>query len=222
MAIEAVIFDVNETLFSLAPIRDRMTDVGLDGERLEPWFRAILVDGIAAVAAGRFAAFPDLARHHLGVELRRRGLPADDEIIATVLAGFEHTTPHDDVRPAFERLRAAGLRAATLTNGTAAVTRGFLERSGLDGFVGNVWDVEAAGAWKPAPAPYRWAVAQLGVSVDRVAMIAVHPWDVQGAMAAGLVGAFLERPGAAGYPAGFPRPDHRAASLTDLVEHLAA
>lgn len=222
MKIDAVVFDVNETLFSLSPVRDRMLEVGLDADRLEPWFRAILVDGIAAAAAGRFVAFPDLARHHLGVELRRSGQPADDATIARVLAGFEQTTPHDDVGPAFEQLRAADVRIATLTNGTAAITRGFLERCGLDGFVDEVWDVEAVGCWKPAPAPYRWAVERLGLPADRVAMVAVHPWDIQGAMAAGLVGAFLERPGAAGYPSGFPQPDRRATSLTDLVERLAA
>jgi 2-haloacid dehalogenase len=75
-----------------------------------------------------------------------------------VLDGFDEASPHDDVRPAFEQLRAAGVRIATLTNGTAAVTRGFLERTDLDGFVDEVWDVEAAGFWKPALASYRWAV----------------------------------------------------------------
>lgn len=220
MAIQAVVFDVNETLFSLAPVRDRMVEAGLGADRLEPWFRAILVDGIAAAAAGRFVAFPDLARHHLDVELRRGGQPADEATIGRVLAGLEQTTPHDDVGPAFEQLRSAGVRIATLTNGTAAITRAFLERCDLDVFVDEVWDVEAAGSWKPAPAPYRWAVERLGLPADRVAMVAVHPWDIQGAVAAGLVGAFLERPGAAGYPSGFPRPDHRAASLTDLVARL--
>jgi 2-haloacid dehalogenase len=58
------------------------------------------------------------------------------------------------------------------------------------------------------------------VPTDRVAMVAVHPWDIQGAMAAGLEGAFLERTGTAGYPTAFLHPDHHAASLTDLVARL--
>lgn len=220
MGIQAVVFDVNETLFSLAPVRDRMVEAGLGADRLEPWFRAILVDGIAAAAAGRFVAFPDLARHHLDVELRRDGQPADNATIARVLAGFEQTTPHDDVGPAFERLRSAGVRIATLTNGTAAITRAFLERCDLDVFVDGVWDVEAAGAWKPTPAPYRWAVERLGLPAERVAMVAVHPWDVHGAMAAGLVGGFVEREGGAPWPTSLPPPDDRAGSLPRLIEAL--
>lgn len=222
MSTQAVVFDVNETLFPLTPIRSRMAGVGIDPERLEAWFRAILVDGIAAAAAGRFVAFPDLARHHLRAELRRAGVPAQDEAIASVFAGFGETVPHEDVRPAFEHLRNAGRTIVTLTNGTAEVTRDFLYRAELAGLVDHVWDVEAAGCWKPAPAPYRWAVDQLGLPPDRVAMVAVHPWDVQGAMAAGLVGGFVDRPGGAGYPPDLPPPDHRGTTLLELAEQLTA
>ena len=220
MNIDAVVFDVNETLFSLAPVSERMVAVGLDADRLESWFRAILVDGIGAAAAGRFVSFSSLARDHLAVELRRADLEASEEVISDILGGFARTEAHPDVRPALERLAAAGVRTATLTNGTVAVTRSFLERAELASLVDEVWDVEEAGSWKPAPAAYRWAVARLGLPARRVAMVAVHAWDVQGAMAAGLVGAFLQRAGAAPYPPSLPEPHHRETSLLRLVETL--
>lgn len=37
-------------------------------------------------------------------------------------------------------------------------------------------------SWKPFPSSYQFAVKQLGVSADRVCMVASHPWDIAGAM----------------------------------------
>jgi hypothetical protein len=42
--VELVLLDVNETLFSLRPVADRMAEAGLDGE-LELWFTRILATG---------------------------------------------------------------------------------------------------------------------------------------------------------------------------------
>jgi HAD superfamily hydrolase (TIGR01493 family) len=36
--------------------------------------------------------------------------------------------------------------------------------------------------WKPFSSSYQYAVKQLGVSAERVCMVASHPWDIAGAM----------------------------------------
>jgi 2-haloacid dehalogenase len=218
--IDAAVFDVNETLFPLDPVRSRMVDAGLEAHRLEPWFRAVLVDGIAAAATGTLVTFADLARHHLDIEFDRAGLRVPADAGDGVLEGFNHTVAHPDVRPALEHLRAAGVRAVTFTNGSATITRSFLQRAGLDDLVDDVWDVQAAGRWKPATAAYRWAVDRLDVPADRVAMIAVHPWDIHGAMVAGLIGGFVDREHSGRYPPGFRAPDHRARTLTEVAAQL--
>lgn len=220
MSVSAVVFDVNETLFPLTPVRDRMVRAGLGPERLETWFRAVLIDGMAAAAADGPAGFPELARHHLQVELAQAGLAADPSTIAGILSGFEEVEAHPDVLPALQFLDQHEVEVALLTNGSAEVVEGFAERCGLRALVGAVWDVAAAGRWKPHPAPYRWAVAQLGVAADEVAMVAVHPWDVHGAKAAGLVGGWLDRSGQGRYPPGFHTPDLVAQRLPELVERL--
>lgn len=221
VSVELVLLDVNETLFSLDPVAERMAAVGLEGQ-LELWFTRILRDGFAAAAAGGFAGFRDLAGHHLRELLLRRELPAGDTEVEHVLAGFDEVVAHPDVAAGLTAMRSAGVVAVALTNGSAAITRSFLERAGLTDLVDAVHDVSETGRWKPAPEPYLAQVAERGVRPEAAALIAVHPWDVFGAQSAGLVGAWLDRDGAIGYPDVFGSPDVQAGSLGALVDRLLA
>lgn len=219
MTVRAVVLDVNETLFSLDAVRDRFADVGLDPDDLPLWFAQVLRDGFAATAAGGFVAFPDLARHHLGALL-------PDEVDADaaadhVIGGFELVTAHPDVRPALESLRASDVTVATLTNGTASITRDFLDREGLSDLVATVMEVGEVGTWKPGRAAYDHALERLGTTAEETALVAVHPWDVHGAMQAGLVGTWVDR-GERTWPSYWDHPDHEVDSLTAAVAALAA
>jgi 2-haloacid dehalogenase len=218
--VEAVLFDVNETLLGLAPVAAVFTEVGLDPERLDSWFRSVLVDGIAAAAAGTFASFPDIARHALGNELAAAGLPTDAGREEQVLEAFGALEVHATVRPALERLRVAEVAAVTLTNGSASVIRGALERAGLEALVAHTWDVTEVGRWKPAPDPYLWAATRLGLPPGRVALVAVHPWDVHGAQAAGLQGVWIDSDGTDRYPAHLHAPAVSAPDLVTAMDRL--
>ena len=62
---------------------------------------------------------------------------------------------HPDVRPALERLRAAGVRLATLTNSTAEVAEAQLEFAGIRDLFEASLSADTVGRLKPAPQPYR-------------------------------------------------------------------
>ncbi len=216
--VELAILDVNGTLFSLNAVADRLAQVGLDGQ-LDTWFARILRDGFAAAAAGAFAPFPRLARHHLTVLLDARGEQVEDGPLDHVIDGFKEVTAYPDVEPGLRRLREAGVTVTTMTNGTVEITRDFLHREGLNGLVDAMYDVEMVGRWKPAPDAYRYVLEQHELGPERAALIAVHPWDIQGAIHAGLAGAWVNRAGAA-YPEGFIPPTMQGASLAEIVEQL--
>jgi 2-haloacid dehalogenase len=108
---------------------------------------------------------------------------------------------------------------ATLTNGSASIARGLLERAGLDELVERHIDVTEVSRWKPAPEPYRHACQTLGVSESDAVLIAVHPWDIHGAKRAGVSAAWLDRDGT-DYPGVFAPPDATAADLPALVREL--
>lgn len=108
-AVDAVVFDVNETLFSLQRLGPPFADAGLDPGLVPLWFARLLRDGFALTAMGRYAPFADLA-----ADAFRSLAPtfADDAVaVAVVLNGFRQLDPHPDVAPAFEILRTAGVPA---------------------------------------------------------------------------------------------------------------
>ena len=215
------ILDVNETLSDLAPLAGRFEEVGAPGGLLPTWFAATLRDGIALAASGQYAAFPDVARAALLALLARVGglTRPLDEAADHVLAGIGTLPLHPDVEPGLRRLREAGLRIATLTNGSAATTEALLGRAGVADLVERTLDVSEVGRWKPAPEPYWYACRALGVALSAAALIAVHPWDVHGAKRAGLGGAWLDRHGDP-YPGVFLAPDATGSDLPTLADRL--
>jgi 2-haloacid dehalogenase len=217
---ELVLFDVNETLVDLAPVAEETARAGVPRSAAMTWFPAVLRDGFAAAATGDLIAFADLATHHLG-ELFAQHQVTDPGAVDAVMGRFQELRPHDDVRPALERLRAADVRVATFTVGTAELSASWLAAGGVDDLVEATLDVRPAGVWKPHPAAYHWACDHLGVAPACTALVAAHPWDVHGAVRAGLTGGFVAR-GGRGYPEVFAPPTAAATSLPALVDTLLA
>lgn len=132
---------------------------------------------------------------------------------APTLALFDVNETLSDLQPL--------LRMATLSNGAAEVAATLLERAGLAELVERRLSVDEVQRWKPAPEPYLYAARELGVPAEQCALIAVHPWDVDGAKRAGLQGAWLNRSNNP-YPAFFEAPDATAGTLGGLADALLA
>jgi 2-haloacid dehalogenase len=76
--------------------------------------------------------------------------------------------------------------------------------------------VEDAGVWKPAPGSYGFVARTCGVEPAELLMVAVHPWDLDGAARAGLSTAWLDRDSAP-YPAYCTAPDHVVGTVAQLA-----
>ena len=214
----AAVFDVIETLFPLAPLRPRLTALGLP-DALDLFFTRILRDAFALDASGTFKPFREIAGGALEVLAAQRGLAPDPAAIDAVLDGFKTLDPHPDVRPAFEKLRAGGVTVATLSNGGVETTRGLLERCGLLPLVSRVMGVDEIRRYKPVKDIYLHAARTLGLAPGRIAMVAVHAWDLEGARRAGLVTAWASRLELRYHPAMGP-PDLSAPDLVGVADCL--
>ncbi len=218
-----VAFDVNETLSDMEPLRARFVGIGAPGHLLEPWFAATLRDGFALTLAGGYAAFSDVAAASLrmalsGIDDLRRDL---EDAVAFVLAGFPELDVHADVPEGIRRLHDAGVRLVTLTNGSVALSEAMLDRAGvLDRFERRM-SVAEVRRWKPAAQPYLYAAAQSGVSVGQMALVAVHPWDTDGAKRAGLPTGWVNRKDQP-YPQTFLEPDATGPDLPAVADALLA
>lgn len=212
---QVIAFDVNETVFSLQAVGRALDRVGAPDGTLQRWFRQVLSDGFALTCAGDFVAFRDLARGTLTRMLD------DEPAAAHVLDAFATLDPHPDVRPALERLAAAGVPAVTLTNGHADMTEHLLARAGLRDLVARCHDVGDVGRWKPAAEAYLHCARRNDVAPQRLGMVAVHSWDIHGARSAGLVTGYASRHEGAAVPH-FRLAHVTADDLRGVIEGLLA
>ncbi len=216
-----VVFDVNETLSDLSPLSGRFADLGAPETMATLWFTAVLRDGLALAATGSAQPFATIGAETLRSLLASVSIDRDvDAAIEHVMSGFMALDVHPDVPAGVRTLRAAGLRLVTLSNGATAVAEQLLGSAGLRSEFDHVLSVEDAGVWKPAAAAYQHAARVCETALADMVLVAVHPWDIDGAARAGMATAWLNRTGLA-FPRHFTAPVHAIESLEELAGVLA-
>lgn len=215
-----IIFDVNETLSDMAPLAGRFEDVGAPAHLATTWFAGVLRDGFALAAAESDAGFADIARTVLDAHLRGIDLTmAAADAVRHVMDGFGQLDVHPDVPGGVRALHDLGIRLVTLSNGSVSVAETLLDRAGVRDRFERLLSVEDAGRWKPARASYAHALAVCEVEARDAMLVAVHPWDVDGAVRAGLRTAWIDRTGRP-YPGHFETPDVTVTSVETLAQGL--
>jgi 2-haloacid dehalogenase len=213
---QVVAFDVNETLLDLAPVAATLVELGQPAGLLPTVFSRTLATGFAATVTGTWcpfrAAFDAALAQLTDLSPGQR---------ATVADAFAELSPHPDVEPALRRLAAAGVRAVTLTHGSPGVAEAGLTRGGVTPLVERCLSSQEIRAWKPGREPYLWAAGVCDVAPDRMALVAVHAWDVHGAQRAGLTGGWAARAERVHAPV-FDPPHVQGAGLVEVVDALLA
>ncbi len=215
-----VVFDVNETLSDMAPLGRRFVDMGAPEASAQIWFASLLRDAFALTAAGGTEKFAVMGSEGLRTVLAGVQLDRDlDSAIEHIMSGFMALEVHPDVPDGIRALTATGRRLVTLSNGSAAVAERLLTGAGLREEFDRLLSVEEAGAWKPARASYAYAAEVCGVDLSDMILVAVHPWDIDGAARAGMQTAFINR-NRRPYPGYFNAPTHTVPALPELAERL--
>ncbi|HWJ31226.1 MAG TPA: HAD family hydrolase [Gaiellaceae bacterium] len=187
MAVEAVVFDVGETLV----------------DETAMWTRAAEAAGVTpfTLMAGLGATIA-LERPHDAVWTM---LGIDPPAGSWVMDDW-----YPDARPCLERLRADGYRVCACGN-----TPAFVEQD-LAPLVDAVASSESLGVWKPAPEFFERLVDLAGVPAERIAYVGDRvDNDVGPAIAAGMTGVHIRR-GPWGYLQTPPDEAIRIESLVEL------
>lgn len=215
-----LIFDVNETLSDMSPMAKRFEDVGAPAHLATSWFAGLLRDGFALTAVQASDSFAHLASESLRGNLHGRSLDLSlEEAVSHIMDGFASLPVHADVPDGVRALDGLGIRLVTLSNGSAAVAEALFDRAGIREHFERLMTVEDAGRWKPAPEAYSYALQACGAEPEGAMLVAVHPWDIDGASRAGLATAWVNRSDGL-YPEYFRAPDLQVVSLADLAEQL--
>jgi 2-haloacid dehalogenase len=194
--------------------------VGAPAHLANTWFAAVLRDGFALAATDRMGRFADIGSAVLRTLLAGQPLNRDvEDAVAAVMSRFRELDVHPDVTAAVPQLGDLGIRLVTLSNGSTNVAHGLLERAGILPHFERLLSAESAGVWKPSSRAYAYAVATCGVEPLEAMLVAVHPWDIDGAAQAGLSSAWVNRAGVS-YPEHFSAATTVVSSLTDLADRL--
>jgi 2-haloacid dehalogenase len=215
---EVLVLDVNETLSDLEPLRGRFEQLGLPGHLLDTWFAATLRDGFALTVAGTCPAFRDVAGDALRTLLASHGIDEPGAVDA-VLSGIVELPAHPDVAPGLRRIHASGVRLITFTNGATAISERMLTDAGVLPLLEHRLSVEEPQRWKPHRDAYLYAAEVCAVDPARMALVAVHPWDVDGARRVGMVGIWVDRKKTP-YPTAFLPADLQVPDFEALADVL--
>ena len=217
---KVVLFDVNETLLDLAPLKQSVGEaLGGRSELVPLWFTTLLQHSLVTTVAGRYHDFGEIAVACLRMVAGGQGIELGQAEAKQAIAPIRSLPPHPDVRPALERLGEAEYRLLALTNSSSAALGEQLQNAGLDGLLEAALSVEQVGLYKPHRRVYRWAADLAGVDISECLVVAAHGWDVAGAAWAGMRAAFIARPGQQPFPLG-PQPDFAVTTLEDLANEL--
>ncbi len=136
-----------------------------------------------------------------------------------LMAAYNALEPFPDVKPGLERLRAAGFQMVIFSNGAPAMLNPLLDAAGLRPYFQDVVSADEIKVYKPTPKIYQHAASRLGRPIGETRLISANPFDVTGALNAGMRAALVNRAGVPLDPLG-ERPDVIVGTLTELAERL--
>ncbi|MBU2531359.1 MAG: haloacid dehalogenase type II [Alphaproteobacteria bacterium] len=219
MSRDTILFDINETVLDLSSLKPRFQAVFGSDLVMPVWFATLLHTSTVCALTDVKSDFATLAGAAVDIVAGRFDISVSDDQRREILSGFQSLAPHADVKPALERLRAAGYQTVAFTNSSHDLVTRQLTNAGLVDLFDERISVEPTGNFKPAPNVYRFVSEQVGRPVEALRLIAAHDWDIHGALTSGLLGAYVARSGAPYHPL-YRKPQIIGDDMVAVVEAI--
>ena len=168
----------------------------------------------------RYADFAQVTEESLVFAARTLGIALDAAVRQRLVHAFFELRAWPDVHDALLELRRDGYRVVVVSNFTAEMMRGAIERSDLRELVDAALSTDLVRAYKPDPRAYAMSLTALGMSREEVCFVAFAGWDAAGAKAFGHPVYWADRAGSAAEELGVPA-DRVARDLAALPDFLA-
>ncbi|MBT99616.1 MAG: hypothetical protein CL902_13490 [Dehalococcoidia bacterium] len=137
--------------------------------------------------------------------------------IENLVASKATPTLFPDVKEPLTRLRGK-YQMAVLSNGDLKSLDGAVNGLGIP--VDRAISAEQAGFYKPHSGVYQHALKELGLPGEQVLHVAAHAWDIRGARAAGMAGAYINRYDIPYVDADGSQADLEVSGLEELANRL--
>jgi 2-haloacid dehalogenase len=218
---KVITFDCYDTLVEFLAddvTREMLGDraAGIDVDRLLGDFETLRFE---TTTSGPYQPYREVLRGTLAEIFTRYGIPYRDEDGDALIAAARTWGPFPDVPPALERLRSAGIQLAIITNSDDDIMAENVGRIGVP--IDFVITAEQAGAYKPSPRTFAYALQAIGCQPEQLVHVAQgFDYDIMPAHALGWNRVWINRYGKTGDPA--YGPYHELPDLSGLPDLIGA
>lgn len=211
-----VAFDLYGTLLDVSGMAARMTyALGRDATQLlAAWRTAQLERSWDLNRTGAYEPFDQVTAWALDKVAADLGEVIAPTARVHLIDEWLQVPPHADAKATLDRLRAAKVRAAVLSNGTRPMIALAISEAKLH--LDEVCSVDDVRVYKPDPRVY--SLLDALAPRDATLFVSSNAFDAEGAKRAGLTVAFVDR--GAARPA--VEPDFRVGSLSELLAIVEA
>ena len=216
-----IIFDVNETLMDMTPLKKKINVLLDSGKGFRIWFGMLLHYSLVDNSTNNYHDFSELANATLDMAAVALNVTIKNKDKNEALQTIKQLSAYNDVLKGLQLLKDNGFRLATLTNSAPATLSAQLQSGKITRFFDATLSIDAIKKYKPALETYKWAAKQLSVNISEAILVAAHGWDVAGALQAGMQAAFIKRKGQSLYPLSL-KPGFIAKDIVDVANQIIA
>lgn len=110
-----------------------------------------------------------------------------------LLDAYKVLPAFEDVKPALLQLQSAGYQLVAFSNGSARAVETLLDAAAVREFFDIIVSVDELKTFKPAPAVYAHLLRRCNTTEADTWLVSSNPFDVIGALSAGLPAAWVKR-----------------------------
>ena len=215
-----IAFDVYGTLIDTAGIVTALE--GMIGDRARPfsdlWRSKQLEYSFRRGLMQNYRDFSVCTANALDFCCTAFAIDLGEEGRARLLEAYRFLPAFPDVEPALLSLSEVGCRLYAFSNGKPDDVRNLLQHAGIDVFLDGMVSTDEIRSFKPNPAVYAHFLRQAGARGAEAWLVSGNPFDVIGAVSAGMHGAWVKRSAQAVFDPWELQPTLTVASLVEFCE----
>jgi 2-haloacid dehalogenase len=212
--------DVYGTLVDPLGIADYLRPlVGDSAYRLAELWRAKQLEyTFRRAVMGLYANFDVCTKQALKFVLANNNVILPPAEHARILEGYRNLAAYPDAAFGLTQLKARGFKLVAFSNGVEHTLSELLDNAGLLRYLDEIISVDELKTFKPDPRVYAHLARRLNVAPNDTWLVSSNPFDLIGAKAAGLKGAWIRRNSSAVFDPWDIHPDLVASDLDELAK----
>ncbi len=216
---EVILFDVNETLLDLAPLKNSINKALENEYAAEIWFSKLLHYSLVETISDSYHDFSEIGAAVMKMISGNFGKSFTNVEMRDILKPVSELQAYDEVPKALKELKGLNFKLIAFSNGKPEVLKRQLDFAGIDGSFDHIISVEECKKYKPHPEAYKYVLEKTGFKADEAMMVAAHGWDVAGAGRVGLQTTFVKRKGKLVFPLA-EKPTYQVEKISELADIL--